>query len=122
VHPRHRTPHVAIWAQTALVWGLAASGTFERLAVLANVSTLLLYAACCVAAWALRRRDVRTPGAAPVRVPFHPAVPWLALAVIALLLTGATRAEWGVVLGVLAAAALGYAATGRARRAPPAAA
>ncbi len=120
VHPRHRTPHVAIWAQTALVWALAASGTFERLAVLANVSTLLLYAACCVAAWALRRRDVRAPGAAAVRVPFHPAVPWLALLVIALLLTGVTRAEWAVVLGVLAAAALGYALTGRGRRARPA--
>jgi amino acid transporter len=117
VHPRHRTPHAAIWAQTLVVWLLAASGTFERLAVLANVSTLLLYAACCVAAWALRRRDVRAPGAAAVRVPFHPAVPWLALGVIALLLTGAERAEWAVVLGVLLAAALGYALTGRGRRA-----
>jgi amino acid transporter len=131
VHPRHRTPHVAIWAQTALVWALAASGTFERLAVLANVSTLLLYAACCVAAWALWRRDVRPGGAAgappadaapPPRVPFHPAVPWLALGVIALLLTGAKPEEWAVVLGVLAAAAAGYALTGRGRRAAPAAA
>jgi amino acid transporter len=32
VHPRHRTPHVAIWVQTAVVWLLAASGTFEVLA------------------------------------------------------------------------------------------
>jgi amino acid transporter len=122
---------VAIWAQTALVWALAASGTFERLAVLANVSTLLLYAACCVAAWALWRRDVRPGGAAEAapapaapraasRVPFHPAVPWLALGVIALLLTGAEPEEWAVVLGVLAAAAAGYALTGRGRRAAPA--
>lgn len=117
VHSQHRTPHRAIWAQTALVWLLAASGTFERLAVLANVSTLLLYAACCVAAGALRRRDVRAPGAGAVRVPFHPVVPWLALLVIALLLTGVTGAEWAVVLGVLAAAALGYALLGRRRRA-----
>ena len=133
VHPRHRTPHVAIWVQTALVWALAASGTFERLAVLANVSTLLLYAACCVAAWALWRRDVRPGGAAEAapapaapraasRVPFHPAVPWLALGVIALLLTGAKPEEWAVVLGVLAAAAAGYALTGRGRRPAPAAA
>jgi amino acid transporter len=118
VHPRHRTPHRAIWVQAALAWGLAASGQFERLAVLANVSTLLLYGACCLAAWALWRRDVRA-GGAPVRVPFHPAVPWAALAVIAFLLTGAERAEWAVVLGVLAAAALAYALLGRGRRAPP---
>ena len=127
VHPRHRTPHVAIWAQTALVWALAASGTFERLAVLANVSTLVLYAACCAAAWALWRRDVRdpasaggapnaTPTAAPVRVPFHPAVPWLAVLVIAGILTSVTAREWAVVAGVLALAAAGYALT-RGRRA-----
>lgn len=113
VHPRHRTPHVAIGAQTALVWALAASGTFERLAVLANVSTLVLYAACCVAAWALWRRDVRdgTPrgDGAPARVPFHPAVPWVAVAVIAAILTSVTAREWAVVAGVLAPAAAGYA-------------
>jgi hypothetical protein len=47
-------------------------------------------------------------------------VPWLALGVIALLLTGAEPEEWAVVLGVLAAAAAGYALTGRGRRAAPA--
>jgi amino acid transporter len=122
VHPRHRTPHVAIWTQTLVVFLLAASGTFERLAVLANVSTLVLYAACCAAAWALRRRGVRAPGAAPVRVPFHPAVPWIAVAAIAGILTSVTVREWAVVLGVLAVAALGYVATGRGRRPAPAAA
>lgn len=104
VHPRHHTPHVAIWVQAALVWALAATGTFERLLVLANVSTLLLYAACCAAAWALWRRGgagagARLPGA--VRVPFHPAVPAAALVVIALMLTGVTAAEWAVVGTVL---------------------
>jgi L-asparagine transporter-like permease len=108
---------VAIWVQTAVVWLLAASGTFEVLAVLANVSTLVLYAACSAAAWALWRRDVRAPGAAPARVPFHPAVPWLAVAAIAGILTSVTAREWAVVLGVLAAAAAGYALTGRGRRA-----
>jgi amino acid transporter len=123
VHPRHRTPHVAIWAQTALVWALAASGTFERLAVLANVSTLLLYAACCVAAWALWRRDVRPDAAAAPAapaVPFHPLVPPLALAVIAGILTSVTLREWAVVAGVVALAAAGYALT-RGRRAAAAA-
>jgi hypothetical protein len=100
--------------------------------VLANVSTLLLYAACCVAgvgAVAARRAAGGAAEAAPApaapgasRVPFHPAVPWLALGVIALLLTGAEPEEWAVVLGVLAAAAAGYALTGRGRRAAPAAA
>lgn len=124
VHPRHRTPHVAIWAQTALVWALAASGTFEPLAVLANVSTLALYAACCVAAWALHHRDVRLlpPDAAAgaARVPFHPLVPPAALLVIAFILVSVTAREWAVVAGVLALAAAGYALTRGRRAAAPA--
>jgi hypothetical protein len=65
---------------------------------------------------ALAARRAR-PGAAPARVPFHPAVPWLAVAAIAGILTSVTAREWAVVLGVLAAAAAGYALTGRGRRA-----
>jgi len=114
VHPTHRTPWVAIVVQAVLVWALAASGTFERLAILANVSTLVLYGACCVASWELRRRDVRA-GGIPFRVPAAGVVPALAVLVIAGLLTSVTFAEWRVIAAVIAAAALLYAATRRAR-------
>jgi APA family basic amino acid/polyamine antiporter len=118
VHPAHRTPHVAILVQSSLVWVLAASGEFERLAVLANVSTLVLYAACCLAAWQLRRRDVRA-GGLPFRVPAPTLVVVLALAVIGAMLTSVRLAEWRVVGGVLVAAALVFALTrARGHRAP----
>src|SRR5262245_14271273 len=57
VHPRFRTPHLAIATQSALVCLLAITSGFERLAILANLVTLLLYAGCSLAAWELGRRD-----------------------------------------------------------------
>ena len=120
VHPTFRTPYWAIGIQTVLVAVLAATGTFEWLAIIANGSVLLVYAACCLATVELRRRDVRGAGA-PFRVPGAAVVPWLALAVIASLLATLTLGEWLAVLAVLVAAAPVYALT-RSRRAAPAAA
>jgi APA family basic amino acid/polyamine antiporter len=105
VHPRWHTPHVAIAAQVGVTWLLAVSSGFERLAILANVSTLLVYAACCLAAWQLRRRNVQA-GGIPFRVPAAGVVPILAVAAIAFLLLSVTLKEWAVVVGVVAAAAL----------------
>jgi amino acid transporter len=116
VHAVHRTPYVAIIVQGVVALLLAVSGTFERLAILANVSTLVLYAACCAAAWELRRRDVRA-GGVPFRVPLAGVVPALAILVIVALLTSVTAKEWAVVAGVELAGALLYFVT-RARRAP----
>ena len=105
VHPRFRTPYIAIAVQSAITFLLAATSSFARLAILANVSVLLLYLLCCVAAWVLRRRDVRA-GGTPFRVPGGALVPALACAVILWLLTGATLGELVVVGVVIAAAAL----------------
>jgi len=63
-----------------------------------------------MAAWELRRRDVRA-GGIPFRVPGGAVAPVAALAVIAWLLTSIKLEEWAVVGGVLALAALVYAAT-----------
>jgi amino acid transporter len=118
VHPRFRTPHVAIGVQAAVVFVLALSSRFERLAVIANSATLLVYLACCVAAWELRRRDVR--GAeAPFRVPGAAVVPVLACAVIALLLSSVTAREWSVLAIVIALAAAVFVATTARRRPRP---
>ena len=109
VHPRFHTPHVAIVIQTAIAALLALTGSFEPLAILANGSVLVVYAACCLAALELRRRDVRLEGTPAV---FHGramlVVPWLALAVILWLLSSLRRGEWIAVLGAAGVAMVAY--------------
>ena len=108
VHPRYRTPHVAVlvFATAAIV--LALTGTWERLVILGNVGALLPYIACAAGAWALRRRDIRADGE-PFRTPGGPLVPLLACAAILWVLAEtATRTEIAAVAVTLAAAAVIY--------------
>lgn len=92
-HPVHRTPAVAILVQCAIVLVLAVTSTFEQLAILANLSILVVYALCCFAAWELRRRNVRM-GGTPFRVPAAGVVIVLACLVIGWMLTSVTAGEW----------------------------
>ncbi|HET7585370.1 MAG TPA: APC family permease [Gemmatimonadaceae bacterium] len=87
VHPRFRTPHVAIVVQAMVVLVLAITGSFAPLATLANAALLVLYLVCCAAAWELRRRDVRM-GGIPFRVPGGALIPVAAIAVTIWLLAG----------------------------------
>jgi APA family basic amino acid/polyamine antiporter len=75
----NRAPRLAIITQSVLTLALAVTGTFEQLAIIANVAALALYLGCAAAAWKL--------GQSPI-------VPLLACGVIAWLLTGLTRNEW----------------------------
>lgn len=105
-HPVHRSPVIAILAQCAIVLVLAVSSTFERLAILANISTLVLYVMCCLATWQLRRRDVRA-GGTPFNVPMPGLVIVLACLVIAWMLTSVTVGEWmAFALALVVAAAI----------------
>jgi basic amino acid/polyamine antiporter, APA family len=114
VHPRFHTPYVAIAAQSALVCLLAITSGFERLAILANLVTLLLYAGCCLAAWELGRRD---PAGGGRRFDWRVRVaPFVACGTILWLLTSITFEEWRVCAILLAAASLVYLATLPARR------
>jgi amino acid transporter len=97
-HPVYRTPALAIVLQCAIVLVLAITSTFERLAIIANLSTLVLYGTCCLATWQLRRRDVRA-GGTPFRIPAPGVVIALACLVIAWMLTSITPGEWAA-LGV----------------------
>lgn len=117
VHPRFHTPHVAIATQAVLVFALALSSGFEALVILANLSVLTVYLACCAAAWELRRRDVRGSGP-PFRVPGGAAVPILAGIVILGLLSSITGREWAT-FGAVAtvAVALYFATLGQRSRA-----
>ena len=116
VHERYHTPHVAILVQVVIVIALALSGAFEQLALLANGAGLIAYAACCAAAWQLRRRDVRQAGGIPYRAPGGGVAPALALLAIGWLLTGLTSREW-LSIGIAVAIALVIYAVTRARRA-----
>src|SRR5262249_31398250 len=110
VHPRFHTPHVAIAVQSALACLLALTSTFEQLAILATATTLCLYGACCLAAWRLRRRDVRA-GGVPFTVPAGGWAPWGACLAIAWMLTSVTAAEWAALGGALALATVVFAVT-----------
>ena len=112
VHPRYHTPHLAILAQAVAIWILAATTGFEQLARLATVSVLLLYLLCCVAAWVLRRKDVRGDGV-PFRAPGGALVPLLACAVIIWLLTSASATEFGIVAAVLTVGSVAWRITRR---------
>jgi amino acid transporter len=104
-HPTYRTPATAILVQCGVVLVLALTSSFERLAILANLSTLILYGVCCLATWQLRRRDV-SAGGTPFRVPAPGLVVVLACLLIAWMLASVTLAEWtavGVALAVAAA-------------------
>ena len=105
VHPAHHTPHVAIPIQGVIVGALAITGSYVTLAIMANVAILLVYLACCVAVWRLRRLDA---GAAdkPFVMPGGRVVPWIGAGLIVALLAQAAAKEWLVTGGVVAVASL----------------
>jgi basic amino acid/polyamine antiporter, APA family len=116
VHPVWRTPHVAIAVQTALVIVFGLFGIFEALAVAANVTMLIVYAACCFAAVRLRRRGVQG-GGVPFRVPGTRVAPWLALVVIGWLLWELKPTEWIAAGVIVVLAAIVFVVTSASRRA-----
>jgi basic amino acid/polyamine antiporter, APA family len=112
IHPVHRSPHAAIVTQSVLTVALAISGTFEKLAILANVAVLTLYFGCALAAWRLRQMGVEGGGTGTAfRAPLAGLTPWLACGVILWLLTGLTVDEWLGFAVCIGAASLAYAAT-----------
>jgi basic amino acid/polyamine antiporter, APA family len=56
VHPRYRSPDVAIIVYAALAFVLSVCSSFEQLAVLSNVAVLLMYLLCFAGVWPLLRR------------------------------------------------------------------
>jgi amino acid transporter len=93
IDPIHRSPRTAIVFQAILTLAFAISGTFESLAVIANVSALALYLGCAIASWKL--------GQSPI-------VPVLACGVITWLFTGMTLNEWTSFAACLAGASVIY--------------
>jgi basic amino acid/polyamine antiporter, APA family len=115
VHPRYRTPALAIVLYSVVVAALAISSSFERLVVMANVSALLLYLMCVAASYQLQRRDVRMAGM-PFNLPGGILVQLLAAVGIIWLLSQATYDEWKIEAYVLVAAIAYYLLRGFLRK------
>jgi len=107
VHRAHHTPHVAIAIQGVIVCAIAITGTYVKLAIMANVAILLVYLACCLAIVRLRQLDA---GAAdkPFVMPGGRVVPWVAAGLIVALLARATMEAVLLTGGVMAAASLAF--------------
>jgi amino acid transporter len=100
VHPRFRTPYVAILTVATLMFLLAASGGFKHLAILSSTSILCVYLAICLGALKLRYTRKRVPGA--FRAPGGPLVGILGSIVVIWLLSHSTRIEVSALSGSLA--------------------
>lgn len=115
VHPRFRTPHIAIVTHATLACAFALTGTFRVLAVLSVLPTLVVFLGCCFATLKLRMRDVQSerPG---FRIPGGPAVPIAGVVFVLWLLSTATWMEFIVVAGILMLASALRALTRRYER------
>jgi amino acid transporter len=109
VHPKFKTPYVAILFFALLVCGFALSGTFKYLAVVATGSLLLIDLGVSLAVLRLRQRD-GMPGAGEFRLPFGPVIPLLSCAIVGWLLTRLPADEASMVAALIAASVVFYAA------------
>lgn len=115
VHPRYRTPHVAVVFSAGLACAFALTGAFKTLAIVSSGSLLLLYLGCSLAVLRLRRINPDPEG--PVfRIPFGPLVPVASSLVIVWLLLNMTRAEVIGLSLLLLVASLAFVVLRRSRR------
>jgi APA family basic amino acid/polyamine antiporter len=63
LNPTSHTPNVAILTYVAAAMLLAITGTFAELAVLSALTSAVLYAYVCLAAWRLKQRGIALAGA-----------------------------------------------------------
>ncbi len=126
IHPRYRTPYVAILTQSGIALGLivvdsilhriqpGALGVAEELAVLSAIARLATYIGTCLAVPILRRKMPATPRT--IRLPGGPVIPILALVICLVFLSAAEKKNFVAGAIALAAGALVYVARGRAAR------
>jgi basic amino acid/polyamine antiporter, APA family len=99
VHPRFRTPHIAIVSFAVLLFGFSVAGSFRWNLFISAVARLIYYASVCVALPVLRRKpDVQE---AKFQLPFGNAIAGLAVVTSLLLFPKLDKAGL-VVMGVVA--------------------
>ncbi len=118
IHPRYRTPYVAIVTQTAVALLLMLTGTAEELAVLSAIARLATYIGTAAAVPVLRRKLPAT--ARTIRLPGGPLIPIAALAICLLFLSAAERKNWIAGGVALAVGAVIYATARRREKEAPA--
>ena len=119
VHPRYRTPHVAIVVFAALACLAAILGAFRTLAILSSASVLLVDLGVCLAVLKLRRREGAATEPA-FRVPGGPLIPLASAAIVLWVLSHLTRPEFTGVGLMLLTATLWYVRIARRRAKAPA--
>jgi basic amino acid/polyamine antiporter, APA family len=107
VHPRTHAPHIAILCYATVSIGLALSGTFAELAVLATLASSTLYGAGCVAAWRLARNGVAQAGT-PLNFRWLGTATVVGVVSMLLMIALASRAEILGLLAVIAVSATVY--------------
>ncbi len=85
VHPKYKTPHIAIIFYAIVIGAFALSGTFMYLAVVATGSLLLVDVGVSLAVLRFRQRD-GLPKDGEFRLPFGPVIPLLSCAIVGWLL------------------------------------
>ena len=88
VHPRTRTPWIAILTQTAIALPLALTGSFVELASLSLIARMATYMGTSAAVIVLRRKRPAT--ARTIRLPGGPLIPVASLLVCVFFLSSAT--------------------------------
>jgi amino acid transporter len=116
VHPRFKTPAVAIGVYALLCAVVAWSGTFRQLVIVSTSGTLVLYLICCLGLLPLRARKVATVGP-PFRAPGGAFVPLAASAIIVWLLSTLSWAELVAAVSLVALSGVSYTFQERWRRA-----
>jgi amino acid transporter len=128
IHPRYRTPYVAIVTQTAVAlalmmldWGLnalfpreGALGLAERLAMLSAIARLATYMGTAASVPVLRRKLPATERT--IRLPGGPLIPIAAFAICLLFLSAAEANNWKAGAIALAIGAAIYLSSGGKRR------
>lgn len=108
VHPKYKTPYVAVIFFAAIVCAFALSGTFKLLAVLSSGSLLVIYAGVSLAVLRLRHRDGE-PGTGQFKLPFGATIPVLSCLVVGWLLLQLTAEEATGLAVLIGASVLLYA-------------
>src|SRR5947199_7315172 len=108
IHPRFRTPANAVIFTSTVALVLAASGSWEKIAIVSALARLVTYTGACAATLQLRRsrfKDRVKP--ATFTVPLGPIVPAIAILVSLAVVAGASRLQLlGGTLALVAGAVL----------------
>ncbi|HZI81780.1 MAG TPA: APC family permease [Vicinamibacterales bacterium] len=115
VHPRFKTPAIAIGVYALMCAAVALSGSFRQLVIVSTSGTLVLYLMCCLGLLRLRARNVATAGP-PFRAPGGSLVPLAASAIILWLLSTLAWVELASAIVLVVVSGGAYALQERWRR------